>query len=111
MKSAFLSLLNRQTFSHPSNAAETAYEAFTDHTDDYSVRTVSSDYEGFIRRYPEAFRKDSSAVILKHSGKSEICFIRIGLIPLTILQTGSEYSLPPVKQAVCTEPASDGAGF
>ena len=89
MKSAFLSLLNRQTFSHPSNAAETAYEAFTDHTDE----------------------KDSSAVILKHSGKSEICFIRIGLIPLTILQTGSEYSLPPVKQAVCTEPASDGAGF
>ena len=57
MKSAFLSLLNRQTFSHPSNAAETAYEAFTDHTDDYSVRTVSSDYEGFIRRYPEAFRE------------------------------------------------------
>lgn len=56
MKSAFLSLLNRQTFSHPLKSTETAYEAFTDHTDDYSVRTVSSDYEGFIRRYPEAFR-------------------------------------------------------
>lgn len=57
MKSAFLSLLNRQTFLHPLKSTETAYEAFTDHTDDYSVRTVSSDYEGFIRRYPEAFRE------------------------------------------------------
>lgn len=56
MKSLFLSMLNKQTFSHPLTATETAYEAFTDHTDDYSVRTASTDYQGFIRRYPEAFQ-------------------------------------------------------
>lgn len=56
MKSLFFTLMNKQTFSHPLKQSETAYEAFTDHTDPYSVRTVSSDYNGFIRRYPEAFK-------------------------------------------------------
>ena len=96
MKSAFLSLLNRQTFQTPRKLRMKPLRIIQ--TTTVCVRFLQ-------------ITKDSSAVILKHSGKSEICFIRIGLIPLTILQTGSEYSLPPVKQAVCTEPASDGAGF
>jgi hypothetical protein len=56
MKSLFFSLMNKQTFSRPKKDSETAYEAFTDHTNDYSVRTAAVNYNSFIQRYPEAFR-------------------------------------------------------